>query len=90
MGTKNKNTGYKYCDIKGIKDLEYQRRILCSKIEHQEIMISYQVRSLREYMTPKRILYSGLSYLAARNTFANSTLKVFDFVRSLFRRNEQQ
>ncbi|MCF0166114.1 MAG: hypothetical protein HUJ89_02895 [Bacteroidales bacterium] len=72
-----------YLSISNAKDLQYQRRLLESRIDHQELMISYKVKSLWDYVSPTRLLRDGCNALAARNKKFNIFVRTYEFVRSI-------
>lgn len=77
------STEFRYGDIKTLKELQYQRRLLSSKIEHQETLISYKIRSIKEYVSPKRLFYNGFEFLAKRNSFASGLLRTYNLIRNI-------
>jgi len=56
-----------YAGIRSVKELRYQKRLIASKLEHQEVMIMYRVRNLWDYISPLRLVGMGLESLAERN-----------------------
>lgn len=75
-----------YARIKTIQDLHYQRRLLKSKIDHEEVMIMYRFRSLWDFMSPSRLAVLGLNAIASHNRkfgiFFRTAGFVADFIRS--------
>lgn len=74
-----------YARIKTISDLHYQKRLLASRIEHQEVMVMYRVRSLWDFLSPTRLLNLGCEALAAHNKafniFYRTASAVTNFIR---------
>lgn len=71
-----------YSSIKSLKDLQYQRRLLSSRIDHQEIMISYRIRTIKDNVSPTNLAYMGFESLAARNNTAAVLFRTFNIVKS--------
>ncbi len=76
------NNSMNVSSIKNLRDLNYKKKLLRSRIEHQEILISYQVKNLREYYSPQRLLYVGIENLVAKNPKYGFILKIVDLIRS--------
>lgn len=74
-----------YLNIRSLRDLQYQKRLLSSRIEHQEVMVMYKARLLWDYMSPMRLLNMGCEALAAHNKSFNVAFRTFSFVKSLIR-----
>ncbi len=72
-----------YLNIRSVKDLHYQRRLLNSRIEHQEIMVMYKLRNLWDYMSPSRILSMGCQAIASHNKSFNVAYSTFLYLKSL-------
>lgn len=79
-----------YARIKTIQDLHYQKRLLRSKIDHQEVMIMYRFRNLWDFMSPSRLAALGLEALASHNRkfgiFFRTANFIADFIRQRRRR----
>lgn len=73
-----------YNSIRSLKDLQYQRRLLSSRIDHQEIMISYRIRTIKDNVSPWNLAYMGFESVAARNNTVGVIFRAFNVVRSLF------
>lgn len=82
MGKENSMLDYK--SIRSLKDLQYQRRLLSSRIDHQEIMISYRIRTIKDNVSPLNLAYMGFESLATRNNTIGVMFRAFNVIRSLF------
>ncbi|MBR5610963.1 MAG: hypothetical protein IKW65_05530 [Bacteroidales bacterium] len=72
-----------YSHISSMKELRFQRKLLSSRIEHQEAMIMYKVQVVKENVTPGKLLYMGFEAAAARNSVINVAFKTFHMIRSI-------
>ena len=72
-----------YGHITTLKELRFHRKLLSSKVEHQEAMILYKVQTIRENLSPSRLIYTGFQTAAARNTFISVAFKAFNMIRSI-------
>lgn len=66
-----------------MKELRFQRKLLSSRIEHQEAMIMYKIQTIREHISPSRLLYMGFESAASRNSMFNVAFKTFNMIRSI-------
>lgn len=71
-----------YTSIRSMKDLQYQRRLLTSRIDHQEIMVQYKLRNLWDYLSPARLITMGCEAVAAHNSTFNLVYRTIGFVKS--------
>lgn len=85
MGMDKENRIQGYLNIRTAKDLQYQRRLISSRIEHQEIMVMYKAKLLWDYISPARLINMGCEALAERNQSFNVAYRTFTFVKSLIR-----
>jgi hypothetical protein len=76
------NNNLDYQNIRGIKDLKYHRKMLSSRIDHQEIMISYLLRTMKDSYSPLNLAYMGFESLASRNSGISVVFKAFNAVRA--------
>jgi len=74
-----------YTRIKTMNDLHYQQRLLASRIEHQEVMVMYRVRSLWDFISPTKLLNLGCEALAAHNKAFNLFYRTASFITHFFR-----
>jgi hypothetical protein len=81
-----KNNTNPYSNIKGIKELRNQRRLLSSRIEHQEVMIFYSIRTIKDNYSPFKIVYMGLEAASKRSPFMGAIFQTIAFIKSLFTR----
>ena len=72
-----------YSQISSMKELRFQRKLLSSRVEHQEAMIVYKVQILKEHISPAKLLYMGFESAAARNNVLNVAFKTFNMIRSI-------
>lgn len=72
-----------YSQISSMKELRFQRKLLSSRIEHQEAMIMYKIQVVKENVSPGRLFYMGFESVAARNSVANVAFKTFNMIRSI-------
>jgi len=78
-----------YARIRTIEDLRLQRRLLSSKIEHQEVMIMYRFRSLWDFISPGRLAVMGLESLASRNKSFGIFYRTATFISQFLRRRRR-
>ncbi len=74
-----------YRNIRNIQELQYQRRLLSSRIDHQEIMVMYKLRCVWEFISPSNLLDMGLRAVASHNSSFNILYKAVDFVKNIIR-----
>lgn len=79
---KNRYNNHALQDIRNIEELRYQRRLLASRIEQQEVMISHKVEVLKKAWSPANLAYMGLESLAVRKPAFIVILKAFKWIRS--------
>lgn len=72
-----------YGNISSLKELKFQRKLLSSRIEHQEAMIMYRIQMVKEQVSPSRLLYMGFESAAAHNSVVNVAFKTFNMIRSI-------
>ncbi len=87
MNQKNKTN---YGNISSLKELKFQRRLLTSRIDHQEVMIAYKLQSLKENFSPSRLIYMGFESAAAKNSVVSVAFKTFNMIRSILTSKENQ
>ncbi len=73
-----------YSKIRTLQELRHQKRILSSKIEHQESLITYKVITMKEHTSPLRLMFLGFETLASHNPAFNLILRSFYLVKSFF------
>ncbi|MBO7764030.1 MAG: hypothetical protein J6S16_03720 [Bacteroidales bacterium] len=83
MGMNQANNTSDYSSISSLKELKFQRKLLSSRIEHQEAMIMYKIQVVKENVSPSRLLYMGFESVAARNSVVNVAFKTFNTIRSI-------
>lgn len=71
-----------FSKISSLEELKHKKRVLTSKIDHQEIMIQYQLRILREYISPGRLLMLGVQTASAKSPLLSSLFQSFNLIRS--------
>ena len=76
-----------YSHIRTLEDLRYQKRLLSSKIDHQEVMIMYRFRNLWDFISPGRLAVLGLESLASHNKAFGIFYRTASFVTGLFRKS---
>lgn len=77
------NNDLDYQSIRSLKDLKYQRKLLSSRLDNQEIMIMYQVRTIRDYYSIFNVAYMGFESLAARNSKVAVAFRAFNAAKAL-------
>ena len=53
-----------YRNIRNLQELQYCRRLLSSRIDHQEIMVMYKLRCVWEFISPSNLLDMGCKAIA--------------------------
>ncbi|HIR34398.1 MAG TPA: hypothetical protein IAB85_09330 [Candidatus Coprenecus merdigallinarum] len=74
-----------YRNIRNIQELQYHRRLLSSRIDHQEIMVMYKLRNVWEFISPSNLLDMGFRAIASHNPSFNIIYRTAGFVRNLMR-----
>lgn len=77
------NNSSEYSNISSMKELRFHRKLLSSRIEHQEAMIVYKIQMIKEHISPSRLLYMGFESAASHNSFFNVAFKTFNMIRSI-------
>ncbi|MBQ0006783.1 MAG: hypothetical protein KBS57_05210 [Alistipes sp.] len=88
MKTSDRNR--QYSRIRTLEDLHYQKRILSSKIDHQEVMIMYRFRNLWDFMSPGRLAVLGLESLASHNKTFGIFYRIASFVTGFIRKSRMK
>lgn len=85
----NKSSDYR--NIRNIQELQYHRRLLSSRIDHQEIMVMYKLRCVWEFISPSNLLEMGCKAIASHNPSFNVLYRTMDFIRNVIkgRRNRE-
>lgn len=84
MKKTNKNSrAQDFANIKNIQELEYNKRLLTSRIDQQEIMIMYKLKCVWEFISPANLLDMGCKAIASHNPSFNVFYKTFQYVKSL-------
>lgn len=73
-----------YNRIRTMDDLHYHQRLLSSRIDHQEVMVMYRVRSLWDFLSPTKLLNLGCEALASHNKSFNIFYRTATFFSGLF------
>ena len=55
----NSNRMSDYRNIRNLQELQYHRRLLSSRIDHQEIMVMYKLRCVWDFLSPSNLLDMG-------------------------------
>lgn len=74
-----------YRNIRNIQELQYHRRLLSSRIDHQEIMVMYKLRCVWEFISPSNLLDMGCRAIASHSPSFNFLYRSVDFIRNLVR-----
>lgn len=74
-----------YANIRNIKELQYHRRLLSSRIDHQEVTVMYRLRCLWDFISPTNILDMGFRAIASHNQSFNIFYRTVSFARSLLK-----
>lgn len=72
-----------YRNIRNLQELQYCRRLLSSRIDHQEIMVLYKLRCVWEFMSPSNLLDMGCKAIASHNASFNFLYRTAEFIRTL-------
>ena len=56
-----------YRNIRTLQELQYHRRLLSSRIDHQEIMVMYKLRCVWEFISPSNLFSMGCRAIASYN-----------------------
>ncbi len=75
-----------YRSIRNLQDLQYQRRLLSSKIEHQEMMVVYKLGCVWEFISPSNLLNMGVRALATHSRPFNFFYNTVGFVKNVIRK----
>lgn len=75
-----------YLQIRNLRDLHHHQRILASKIDNQEIMIKYKLRTIWSNLSPSSLINMGCSAIAAHNSSFNVFYKTFLYFKNFFKR----
>ena len=81
----NENRTSDYRSIRNLQELQYHRRLLSSRIDHQEIMVMYKLRCVWEFISPSNLLDMGCRAIASHNPSFNFLYRSVDFIRNLVR-----
>ena len=81
----NENRTSDYRSIRNLQELQYHRRLLSSRIDHQEIMVMYKLRCVWEFISPSNLLDMGCRATASHNPSFNVLYRSVDFIRNLVR-----
>lgn len=74
-----------YRNIRNIQELQHYRRLLSSRIDHQEIMVMYKLRCVWEFISPSNLIGMGCRAIASHNPSFNLIYRSVDFIRSIFK-----
>lgn len=75
-----------YREIRNIQELQYYRRLLSSRIDHQEIMVMYKLRCVWEFISPSNLFNMGCRAIASYNPSFSFLYKSVEFIRDFIRR----
>ncbi len=71
-----------YRNIRNLQELQYCRRLLSSRIDHQEIMVMYKLRCVWEFISPSNLLDMGCKAIASHNASFNIIYRTVEFIRT--------
>ena len=77
-----------YRNIKTIQELQYHRRLLSSRIDHQEIMVMYKLRCVWAFLSPSNLLDMGFRAIASYNPSFGFIYRSVEFVKNFIRRRK--
>lgn len=77
------NRATEYRNIRNLEELQYQRRLLSSRIDHQEIMVMYKLRGVWEFISPSNLLDMGFKAIASHNPSFGIIYRTVDFIRNI-------
>lgn len=83
--TERNNRASDYANIRNMKELQYQRRLLSSRIDHQEITVMYKLRCLWDFVSPSNLMDLGFKAIATHNPSFNIFYRAFSFVKDFLR-----
>lgn len=72
-----------YRNIRNLEELQYCRRLLSSRIDHQEIMVLYKLRCVWEFISPSNLLDMGCKAITSHSPSFNILYRTVDFIRNL-------
>ncbi len=75
-----------YRSIRNLEELHYQRRLLASKIEHQEMMVVYKLGCVWEFISPSNLLDMGVKALSVHSRPFNIFYNAVGFIRNILKR----
>lgn len=87
---KNSSSKLKFKDISSISELRQAKRVLSSRIEHQEMMMQYQFRVFRQHLSPGRLFLIGLEAVSSKSSFISTLLQTFNAFRAYFYRKNKK
>lgn len=79
------NKASDYRNIRNLQELQYHRRLLSSRIDHQEIMVMYKLRCVWEFISPVNLLNMGCRAIASHNRSFNILYRSVNFIKNFFR-----
>lgn len=79
------NRSSEYRNIRNLQELQYHRRLLSSRIDHQEVMVMYKLRCVWEFISPSNLLEMGCRAIASHNPSFNIIYRTVEFIRNLAR-----
>ena len=74
-----------YRNIRNIEELQYHRRLLSSRIDHQEIMVKYKLRCVWEFISPSNLFNMGCRAIASYNPSFGIAYRAVEFFKSIIR-----
>ncbi|HIZ87159.1 MAG TPA: hypothetical protein IAC03_03240 [Candidatus Coprenecus pullistercoris] len=81
MEKNNRVASFDYKDIRNLQDLRRCKRLLSSRIEHQEIMVMYKLRCAWDFVSPSNLIDMGCRAIASHNSSFNLIYRTVDFIR---------
>ncbi len=83
---KRANNKVDYRNIRNLQELQYQRRLLSSKIEHQEMMVVYKLGCVWEFISPTNLMSLGVNALKTHSRPFNIIYNAVGFVKNILKR----
>lgn len=77
-----------YRNIRTLQELQYHRRLLSSRIDHQEIMVMYKLRCVWEFISPSNLFSMGCRAIASYNPSFGFIYRTVEFLKGFIKRRK--
>ena len=75
-----------YRQIRTLQELQYHRRLLSSRIDHQEIMVMYKLRCVWEFISPSNLFNMGCRAIASYSPSFSFLYRSVEFLKGFIKR----